>query len=165
MMFGGIELEITSAEKDYINSRVNESYKVSGNTAKLVSSYGKTTLTGEQALTHSRNRTIGNDFTRAGRQRDVIEALMSKLSTLSSSKLNSTIDLMLKEVRTNVNVTGYLGFLTDVLLNKNAYMNNITSVQIPSTDYADGKMIDGVYYFVADMDKARADMIDTIYKK
>src|SRR5699024_7558952 len=72
---GGIELTITESEKDYINTYVKESYKLTSNPIKKVESTGKVILTGEQALTPSRNRTVGNDFTRASRQRDVIEAL------------------------------------------------------------------------------------------
>ena len=54
---GGIELTITKDEKEYINTYVHESYELMGKSTKLLSSYGKVTLTGEQALTHARNRT------------------------------------------------------------------------------------------------------------
>lgn len=162
---GGIELNITKEEQEYINQKVAESYKVSGNSVKTVSSYGRVTLTGEQALTHSRNRTVGNDFTRAGRQREVIEALINKLSSLNMTKLNSTIDILLGEVRTNVNVSNYLGFLTGALLNSSEYTKNIISEQVPSTDYAKGEMIGGVYYFVSDIETAREDLVNYIYRK
>lgn len=162
---GGIRMNITKAEMEYINNHSQESYKVTGNTKKTVTSYGNVTLSGEQALTHSRNRTVGNDFTRASRQREVLEAIMSKMVSMGTSKLLELSDTFLKEVKTNINVTDYIGQLTNMIMNSSEYMSNITSLQIPSTDYGKGQMISGVYYFVADEEQMKQDMIDNIYKK
>lgn len=162
---GGIQLNITKSEMEYINNNSKEAYRITGNTKKDVSSYGNVTLTGEQALTHSRNRTIGNDFTRAGRQREVLEAIMNKMVGLGTSKLLELSDSLLREVKTNINVANYIGQLTNIMINSNEYMNNITSLQVPSTDYAKGQMIEGIYYFVADAEQMKQDMIDNIYKK
>lgn len=162
---GGITMNITKDEMEYINSHSSEAYKITGRTYKELTSYGNVTLSGEQALTHSRNRTVGNDFTRAGRQREVLEAIMSKLASMGVSKILDMSDSFLQEVKTNINVMDYVGQLTDILMSSNQYMKNITSIQIPSTDYGSGEYIGGIYYFVADSEKMRADMIDTIYRK
>lgn len=162
---GGIQMNITKAEMEYINNHCHESYKITGKTTKKVSSYGNVTLTGEQALTHSRNRTVGSDFTRAGRQREVLEAIMNKMVKLGTSKILDLSDSFLKEVKTNIKVTDYVGQLTNIMMNSSDYMNNITSIQIPSTDYAKGQTIGGVYYFVSDAQTMKQDMIDNIYKK
>ena len=162
---GGIELNISKSEMEYINTYVNESYKITGNATKTLSTYGNVTLTGEQALTHSRNRTVGNDFYRAERQRAVLEAMMNKLAKMGASRLLDMSETLLREVRTNINVMSYAGKLTDVVLNASEYFSNLTSIQIPSTDYGKGQMIIGVYYFVADEETMRQDMIDNIYRK
>lgn len=162
---GGIQMNITKSEMEYINQNSEKAYSITGNTKKNLSSYGNVTLTGEQALTHSRNRTVGNDFTRAGRQREVLEAIMNKMVGLGTSKLLELSDSLLREVKTNINVANYIGQLTNIMINSNEYMNNITSLQVPSTDYTKGQMIDGVYYFVADAEQMKQDMIDNIYKK
>ena len=162
---GGITMNITKDEMEYINSHSSEAYKITGRTYKKLTSYGNVTLSGEQALTHSRNRTVGNDFTRAGRQREVREAIMSKLASMGVSKILDMSDSFLQEVKTNINVMDYVGQLTDILMSSSQYMKNITSIQIPSTDYGSGEYIGGIYYFVADSEKMRADMIDTIYRK
>lgn len=162
---GGIQLTISKDEMTQINRYLSESYKISGKTYAELTQYGTVTLNGEQALAHSRNRTTGNDFTRANRQRDVLIALFNKVSKMEKTKILSLIDSFLHEVKTNVNVTSYMGLLTDVLANINDYKNNIISVQVPSTDYASGQMIDGVYYFVSDMDKAKADFRTYLYLK
>ena len=162
---GGVQLNITNEEKDYINSHASDSYKISKNTSKTLSGYGIITLDGEQALTHSRNRTVGNDFDRAGRQREVLEAIMTKMSKMGSTKILDLSDEFLKEVRTNIKITNYVGVLASVLLSSSSYFSNVISTQTPSTDYAAGKMIDGIYYFVSDPETMRKDMIDNIYRK
>lgn len=164
----GIQLEITKAEMDYINQNVAISYNISGNSnIKKLSSYGKVTLNGEQALTHSRNRTIGNDFYREERQRDVITAVMNKVSKMSLTQIWGLSDSILSEVKTNLDITECMGLLTSALSNSSEYMNNIISKQIPSEEEGNGsgkgQMISGVYYFVSDLDEASQAFKDTIY--
>lgn len=161
---GGIELTISKAEMDYINEKVNESYELTGKPTQLLSSYGKVKLTGEQALTHSRNRTVGNDFTREERQRDVLTAAMNKVSTMSITQLWSLSDSVLSEVKTNLNVSECMGIASDVLGNTNKYLTNIPSKQIPSEDDGGkGDNINGIYYYVCDLQKASKNMKNTIY--
>lgn len=162
---GGIEINITKSEMEYINSHVHESYQITGKATKKLTTYGNVTLTGEQALTHSRNRTVGNDFERAGRQREVLESIMNKIAKMGTSKILDMSDTLLKEIKTNINVMDYVGVLTDVLMNSNSYFGSITSIQIPSTEYGKGDSSSGTYYFKADSEKMRQDMIDNIYKK
>ena len=131
---------------------------------QLLSSYGKVKLTGEQALTHSRNRTIGNDFTREERQRDVLTAVMNKVSTMSITQLWSLSDSVLSEVKTNLNVSECMGIASDVLGNTSSYLNNIASKQIPSEDDGGkGDNINGIYYYVCDLQKASKSMKNIIY--
>ncbi|MDD3304282.1 MAG: LCP family protein [Clostridia bacterium] len=162
---GGIKLKITEEEMNYVNKYSYESYNMTGNKKALLTDYGEVTLTGEQALTHSRNRTVGNDFIRAGRQRQVLEALFAKIATLDKTKILGLVDEFLGQVKTNIDVTKYMGLLTNVLTNNSKYFNNVISVQIPSTDYASGKMIDGIYYFVSDLEKSKQEMYSYIYEK
>lgn len=163
---GGIELKITQAERDFINAGSQMAYEVSGNTQKKLTSYGTVTLDGEQALTHSRNRSVGDDFTRAERQREVIEAIINKMSTMSLGEIWDMLDVFLKEVTTNINVMDYVGTITDVFMNKDTYLNNIISAQVPSKDYATGQYIDEIYYFVpSDVERMKQDMIEYLYKK
>lgn len=161
---GGVEVEITDEEKNYINNRSKEAYDISKNKYEKVTSTGIVKLTGEQALTHSRNRTVGNDFTRASRQRDVLEALLLKLSSMGVESILSLSDDFLKEVKTNININEYIPLLISVLMNKNEYMGNIKSKQIPETKYSQDKMIKGVYYFVPDINLAKQDFYETLYE-
>lgn len=163
---GGIELNITKKEKDFINGASKLAYKISNSTYKKLSSYGTVKLDGEQALTHSRNRNVGDDFTRAGRQRQVIEAIMNKMSKMSFSEISSHVDVFLQQATTNINVMEYLNILSDVLFNKDSYLGNIVSLQCPSKNIAEGKYIGPTYYFVpSSTEKMQEEMLYFLYKK
>ena len=108
---------------------------------------------------------MGNDFTRAERQREVLEAVMNKMISMGYSEIINMSDSLLKEVKTNINVWDYTGQLTDILLNTNSYCSNIISIQVPNSDYAEGDYIGGVFFFVPDTEKMKQDMIDNIYNK
>lgn len=163
---GGIEMDITQDELNVLNQYLRNSYQISGKEYVPLEQYGHVTLNGEQALAHSRDRYVGNDFDRASRQRDIIAAIINKLSTMDASQLTSIItNDFLPEVKTNINVVNYTGLLTSVLSYKNEYLNSRISAQVPSTDYGYDKYIDGVYYFGFDMEKAKKDLYSYIYEK
>ena len=160
---GGVTVDITSGERDIINNHVRESYAITGKSYKALYDYGKVELSGEQALAHARNRSIGNDFERAARQREIIEAVMEKLSTRTMPELLDLVEIFLKEVKTNINVMDYVGLGTKVLANRGTYLDNITSAQVPSADDAKGQYINKIYYFVPNIKDAKEDMLNYIY--
>ena len=163
---GGIEMDITREERDVLNDYLIASYQITGKPYVPMTEYGHVTLNGEQALAHSRNRYVGSDFERAARQRKVLMALFDKMGTMSSSAIMSLVsDSFLNEVKTNINVTKYIGVLTDVISNKDQYLGNIISAQVPSTDYGYDKHVDGVYYFGFDIELAKQDLYTYIYEK
>ncbi len=163
---GGLELEITEEERLYINERCHESYAMSKRPTKLVKNSGKVLLTGEQILTHTRNRTVGNDFSRAERQRNVLQAIIKKLSTKNLSEIMDLIDTMLKEVETNANVTEYMAIIPSVLANKDQYLSNIISAQCPSINNITTPTINGISYVVPkSMPLARQEFQDYIFNK
>lgn len=162
---GGVDLVITKEELKVLNEYLKESYSVSGKTYTPMTEYGDVHMNGEQALAHCRDRYVGDDFTRASRQREVLQKVMEKVSQKSFGEIVELVDIFLKQVRTNINVTDYLGMGASVFTNMNDYMSNIISAQVPSTDYGKGDYIDGIYYFVADLNICKKDMYDYIYNK
>lgn len=161
----GIEMEITEAEKNYINQKSNEVYKVSKNKYKSVSHSGKVTLDGEQAVTHARNRTTANDIARTSKHRDVMAATMNKIANMEADIILDLVDDLLKEVKTNINVMKYTGILSNIVYDRTSYMNNITSVLVPSMDYSKGINLesDGAYVIETDIEKAKEDFIKYMY--
>ena len=76
---GGVDITLDQDEVNFINQRVSAENQIAGP--------GTVTLNGTQALVHSRNRYVGNDFTRASRQRTILIALMNKVSKLSVDEI------------------------------------------------------------------------------
>ena len=83
---GGVDVELTAAEAEYLNNRHG--------TWALVA--GANHLTGEQALDYSRIRYLDSDFVRTERQRTVLTRVMGKLQELSWSKLLDAMDMLLE---------------------------------------------------------------------
>lgn len=162
---GGIDINISKDELKVLNDYLEESYRIMGKEYKPMTEYGDVHMNGEQALAHCRDRYVGSDFTRAERQREVLNKVMEKVSKKSLGEIMDLVDVFLKQVRTNINVSEYLSLGTSAFANMNEYMSNVISAQVPSTSYAKGDYIGGVYYFVSDLDTAKKDMYDYIYNK
>ena len=162
---GGVDINISKEERDVLNEYLKESYKIMGKEYVPMTEYGDVHLNGEQALAHCRDRYVGSDFTRAERQREVLTKVMEKVSKKSFGEIMDLVDIFLKQVRTNINVSEYLGLGASAFTNMSDYMSNVISAQVPSTDYGKGDYINGTYYFVADLDTCKKDMYDYIYNK
>ena len=101
---GGVTINIESQEElQYLNSYIDETARVTGKSNERVTSTGKQTLNGVQAVAYSRIRyTAGGDYKRTERMRTVIEAMLNKFKTKSVSEMNSFIDFILPKVYTNI---------------------------------------------------------------
>lgn len=109
---GGIKMNITSAEVQYINGYIDETSKVTGNKSKHITSAGTYVLDGVQAVAYSRIRyTSGGDYKRTERMRDVITAMIQKLKTKSVSEINQIADKILPKVYTNLSMTDLLSMV------------------------------------------------------
>ncbi len=109
---GGIKMNITSEEIQYINGYIDETSKVTGKKSSHITTPGTQTLDGVQAVAYCRIRyTAGGDYKRTERMRDVIEAMVKKLKTKSLGELNSFADKMLQEVYTNITMGDILSLL------------------------------------------------------
>lgn len=86
---GGVTVNLTSEEIPYISP--NKNLKP-----------GNNLLNGKQALSYSRIRRIGTDFQRTQRQRNVIDAMYSKVKSLSLGEMNKLLDVALNNVETSL---------------------------------------------------------------
>lgn len=105
---GGIDLYLTAGEAQHINryeaGNAMESHLTNYTPAPLQAVAGMHHLNGVQALAHARNRSIGSDFQRTQRQRNVISAIVGKAGNLSLSQINHLLDVFLPLVTTNISV-------------------------------------------------------------
>lgn len=102
---GGIDIELTSAEAEYINKR--------GSGWKLKE--GMNHLTGAQALVYSRIRKVGNgDFGRTNRQRVVLSTLVDKAKGMSLTELNRLLNEVLPLLTTDMKSSDMLNSAVQV---------------------------------------------------
>jgi len=146
---GGVELTLDQAEVDFINSEMTPENKIAGP--------GTITLNGVQALKHSRNRFVGNDFTRAYRQRQILVSLMKKAVKMEVDEILALSDQVLVNITTNMDINMYKSMFVQLAGDRQLYMQNINSVQIPSTEYGYNHWVSGIYYYGFDMDRAKQD--------
>ncbi|MGO5051959.1 LCP family protein [Lachnospiraceae bacterium LCP25S3_G4] len=113
---GGVEIEVTPEELEYINGYACEIIEVTGKDSVGVFEPGLQNLNGVQATAYARIRyTAGDDFKRTERQRIVLEQIMKKAQTANLLTLNKIIDKVLPEISTNFKSTELMGLAAHVL--------------------------------------------------
>ena len=120
---GGVEINLTNAEKGYMN-------KANGWALKT----GVNLLDGEKALFYSRIRYIGTEFARTNRQRTVLNVIFEKIKNLSLTELYALAKEILPMVKTDMTDAELMGYILE--LSKLLPDIQITSQRVP---------IDGAY--------------------
>lgn len=112
---GGITVNITKEELKEVNRYAKDVANINGKEWTEIPSAGEQVLTGVQATGYSRVRyTNGGDFTRAQRQRTVVEALLAKAKHSNPVKLYKAANSLLPEICTgmgNMEMAGLSVFL------------------------------------------------------
>lgn len=103
---GGVELELTSEEIEYVNGYLVEynmlTDRPQGTDNMDTSISGLVHLNGPQALAYSRNRYLGTDFGRTERQRKVLTAVIKKLPLALVTNPRELMDGLLPNLTTNL---------------------------------------------------------------
>jgi len=150
-LLGGVPMELRADEAKYINADTQSSL-----------TEGMQLLSGKQALSYSRIRNLDADadFSRTGRQRKVLGALFQQVKGAGLVKLLGLLDDVLPMVTTDMGNGEILGYATKVFpMLSDA---QITSQRIPADGAYYGANIDGMSVLVADMDKTRQLLNDTL---
>ncbi|MDO4460737.1 MAG: LCP family protein [Clostridia bacterium] len=113
--FGGVDLEITEAEREQINinltNLLGEEGEASGITdIDYISESGMVHMTGNTAVAYSRIRMIDSDTMRANRQQNVLEALVGKLTSFGIGDYPQLIKRMCALAETSLDFTTIFGF-------------------------------------------------------
>lgn len=103
---GGVELELTSQEIEYVNGYLVE-YNIlygraEGTDYMDTSLSGRVHLNGPQALAYTRNRYLGTDFGRTQRQRKVLEEIIKKAPSALLTNGKELLQSFLPELTTNL---------------------------------------------------------------
>lgn len=114
---GGVEVEITEAERRNANKYIKEMSDEAGVEAELIEEAGKVTLYGYQAVAYTRIRYVGNaDFERTERQREVMRKLMDKALDMNVTKYPALINSLIPMVETSLSNEEILKIASFVLL-------------------------------------------------
>lgn len=148
---GGIDMNLTKAEADYINLYIkNKKY-----------SEGLNHLDGQGALGYARCRKIDSDWHRIERQRNVIQAVVTKTKDLSITELNDLLNNVLPIVQTNLTKLE----ITELLLLAPKYRGvTIDQMTIPiKGSYGGMKGMGGRSLFSVDFDTNAKALREFIY--
>lgn len=161
---GGLDMNLSSAEVNAINSILSETMQEPANNALKVTSRDMLTnkgagvyhLTGVQALSHARNRRVGSDYARTQRQRDLIQAMAKKATTLSLSQLDNLLTTVLPLITTNIPKDT----MKDMIGDLPSYLTyEIQSTRVPG----DGMFTEKNYNLIPDLEKNCFALYELIY--
>lgn len=103
---GGVDLDVTAEEVDYINAYLWEYNDINGDDIHKDNfpdgTSGHLHLNGPQALAYCRNRYIGTDFERSNRQKKVITAIFKKLPQTMLTNFNGIMDGLFPSLTTSL---------------------------------------------------------------
>jgi LCP family protein required for cell wall assembly len=156
---GGIDIEITEAERKSINKGLFDLSSQSG--MEKVESAGYVHLNGNQAVAYSRIRFIDSDYRRTERQRDVLTIMASKLKeNTNPAALVSLITDLLPNVETNLSFTDLVSLaMTGLQLD----LSGVEQFRVPVDGTFDSGTFDGVWCIKPDFEKNTRLLHDFVY--
>ena len=161
-LIDGIELDITNEELKYINMYIDNINNANSTNSPHITEAGKQKVDGTQALAYSRIRyTEGGDFERTHRHRTVLTALFSKFSSLPVTSYPSVLNELLPLINTNLGNNEILSLAKDSVSLKSG---GLIQERFPKDDDGKGEMINGVYYYVFDIDDTANKVYNYIFE-
>ena len=162
---GGLDMELTTSEVDYINKRVNgDQSKLGVGTGAVSLAYspdGCYHLNGTQVLAHCRNRfsSIGSDYDRTERQRNVITAVIEQVKNLSLLEQYNLAVIVMPMLTSDLTKSDCLSLL---LSSKEFSDYEVETLRIPALAF-DEVYINGMAVLQIDFTANAAIVQDTIY--
>lgn len=148
---GGIDITLTAAEAAYVNA----------GTGRKTYTAGTNHLDSTAALVYARCRHIDSDWHRIERQRNVIQAVVTKTKDLSIGELNTLLNNVLPLVQTNLTRLE----ITELLLSAPKYRGvQIKQMTVPiSGSYGGMRGLGGRSLFSVDFDTNAKALREFIY--
>ena len=125
---GGVEIDVTADEIQEINRNLIEIKKTDHDITDGIT--GMRLLDGTQAVAYARIRSIDSDNARAGRQQEVLEAMLAAVGKKSAIDYPSLVSQMSQYVETSLSYQEMISLAT-VLLGKDIHLSTYT---IPSDE-------------------------------
>lgn len=157
-ILGGVDINLTNAEANYLNKHGNWDV-THGETWNLTA--GKNHLNGSQALAYSRIRYIDSDFSRTGRQRNVLNALLEKCKSLSWTQLLPLMERILPLLTTDMSNGQIVNYARDIFMMLSDL--EIVNQRIPADGAYKLASIRGMSVLLPDLEASRKLLEETIY--
>ena len=151
---GGVEIDVSAAERRDINWRLIPHIQDMGIKCEKIPTTGLQLLSGGQALAYCRERYIDGDVERGARQREVLTAMFAKAGALDSTMYTGLLQLLLSECKTSLEFSQ----LWDLGMWAAGNMSSVKveNLGLPTADIDNGgTYINGVWYYTYDLDKAK----------
>lgn len=152
----GVTINVENNEISLINSYMAEVAAIEKKPMIKIINAGPQTLNGLQTVAYSRIRyTAGDDFRRTERQRTILSAMLTKIQSLGITQFPSVVSKILPYTETS------MSSMDIIKLGSKVITSNITTLdqeRFPVDGYWSGKMMNGVWYLVANM-KGTVDQI------
>lgn len=134
-ILGGVRIRVTNAEAE----------RVSG-----LKEGGTYTLNGKQALEFSRIRAIDNDFERSRRQRDIMNAVFSKMLSASPASYPRIMGQIFPLLKTSMSSGSMIRLAGTVASNG---ISRVEQMRFPEASLSSGQRINNRYYYVFNRSK------------
>lgn len=145
---GGIELEFSEEEAEYVQKHAKEVAQLRGETFNEQVEAGTQLRSGKEALAFARIRKIGNgDFERTERQREVLEVTLDKMSNASVWTMTKVAQSVFPYVDTSIGLSQGLSLLPE-FLDKGNY--HIEQHRLPEDGSWNSQIINGGWFMIAD---------------
>lgn len=124
---GGVEMEVTQDEIDYINYQMYKNDQSDGNRTTITEKPGLIRLNGQEALWYARDRGLkkgedgneigisGDDWDRTARQRKLLTKMVTDLKGASFGQIVEIVDTIGPKITTNLKVDEILKLSTNAL--------------------------------------------------
>ena len=147
---GGIDLNITAEEARLYQSR-GYSYIHEG----------MNHLNGADCLMHARNRSIGNDFERTRRQRDLLFGIYQRvMETKDPADMLSLVEYCFSQVKTNMKVSAIYGMALDVIKIENL---EVQQIGLPMAGTYQDVRYDGMAVLEIDVEANKEALYELLY--
>lgn len=159
-LVGGLELDITEAERKALNKGLFDLSGLSG-MENLQQSGEKVHLNGNQATAYARIRKIDSDYVRTERQRIVLLALAEKIRNgASAATLLTIVNVLMEYVETNLSLVEIMS-LAGVGLS--ADLSNVQELRLPADGTFESGMFGNVWCIKPNFDQNKKILREFIY--
>ena len=159
---GGVELTITEAEMNQINTQLTfDAAEFELNNADPLEVYGESiVLNGNQALAYARIRNIDSDYVRTERQRNVLIAIAKELQNEDIVTILSVVGTLMGYVDTNL-AFSEVAELAGIGLQVD--LGGLEQMRLPADGTYTSDTVDGVWSIRPNFEKNAALLYDFIY--